>query len=36
LSGRFCPVRRPLFHGTFGMIASFEPTTPSQRLPTGR
>src|SRR6266851_1943447 len=29
LSGRFCPVRRPLFQGAFCMIASIEPTTPS-------
>jgi hypothetical protein len=28
-SGRFCPVRRPLFQGTFRMIASIEPTAPS-------
>jgi hypothetical protein len=29
LSGRFCPVRWPLFQGTVCMIASIEPTTPS-------
>src|SRR5271168_4467641 len=45
LSGRFCPVIRPLFQGAFfgrsdvcislSMIASVQPTTPSQRLPIG-
>ena len=31
--GRFCPVRRPLFQGTFCMIASIEPTAPPQLPP---
>ena len=45
LSGRFCPVSRPLFQGTFlvssegcltlFMVVSLEPTTPSHRPPIG-
>jgi len=35
-SGRFCPMRRPLFRGTFCMIASIEPTATSPASADGR